>query len=271
MGFEHIMHCILFVLIIYFFISFANNNIESDIHPIRAYGFLGTIVLYIIRLTAFLPLPQVILNFCGLILYDAFPKKVEFKRSLIDAPFLCLRVVTRGLYPRLVSRNLKRNLEICINVGLRNFIIEIVTDKSIYLPQNEKVREIVVPAEYNTKHGSLFKARALHYCWEENVNKLTDSDWIVHLDEETLLTEDSIKGILNFVYKDKHHFGQGLITYTNDKIVNWFTTLADTYRVALDMGLFRFQLRAFHQAFYGWKGSFVVAKVNKNLSRFLKS
>ena len=30
----------------------------------------------------------------------------------------------------------------------------------------------------------------------------------------------------------KHEFGQGLITYANEEIVNWVTTLADSFRVA---------------------------------------
>ncbi|XP_003370424.1 beta-1,4-mannosyltransferase egh protein, partial [Trichinella spiralis] len=88
---------------------------------------------------------------------------------------------------------------------------------------------------YRTKSGALFKARALQYCWEEEVNMLRDDDWIVHLDEETLLTENSVRGILNFCSDGQHPFGQGLITYANGKIVNWVTTLADSFRVADDM------------------------------------
>lgn len=37
-------------------------------------------------------------------------------------------------------------------------------------------------------------------------------------------------GILNFVEDGKHDFGQGLITYASGEIVNWLTTLSDTYR-----------------------------------------
>ena len=50
------------------------------------------------------------------------------------------------------------------------------------------------------------------------VNILKDSDWIVHLDEETILTEGSVKGILNFISEGKHQFGQGVITYVNDGV-----------------------------------------------------
>ncbi|GLV35548.1 egghead [Carabus blaptoides fortunei] len=87
-----------------------------------------------------------------------------------------------------------------------------------------------------------------------------DSDWIVHLDEETLLTENSVRGVLNFVLDGKHQFGQGLITYANEDVVNWVTTLADSFRVADDMGKLRLQFSMFHKPLFSWKGSFVVTQ-----------
>lgn len=68
--------------------------------------------------------------------------------------------------------------------------------------------QVVVPSSYRPKSGALFKARALQYCLEEDVNVLADTDWIVHLDEETLATEAAIRGILNFVIEGRHQFGQ---------------------------------------------------------------
>ncbi|KPJ01923.1 Beta-1,4-mannosyltransferase egh [Papilio xuthus] len=136
----------------------------------------------------------------------------------------------------------------CVDVGMENFMIEVVTDKVISLPKHRRVREVVVPSEYKTKTGALFKSRALQYCLEDDVNILADTDWIVHLDEETLLTENSVRGILNFVFHGQHQFGQGLITYANEQIVNWLTTLADSFRVADDMGKLRFQLRLIWKA-----------------------
>ena len=41
---------------------------------------------------------------------------------------------------------------------------------------------------------------------------LKNEDYIVHLDEETVLTEDAVKGILNFISDDKHVIGQGIIS-----------------------------------------------------------
>ena len=49
-------------------------------------------------------------------------------------------------------------------------------------------------------------------------SRLSDDDWVVHLDEETLLTENSVRGILNFVSDGRHDFGQGLVTYASSRL-----------------------------------------------------
>jgi egghead protein (zeste-white 4 protein) len=89
---------------------------------------------------------------------------------------------------------------------------------------------------------------------EDENNILGDNDWVVHLDEETIMTENAVRGIINFVLNSKHEFGQGLITYANEDVVNWLTTLADSFRVADDMGKLRFQFYMFHRPLFSWKG-----------------
>ena len=42
---------------------------------------------------------------------------------------------------------------------------------------------------------------------------LNDEDFVIHLDEETVLTEDAVRGILNFVSVNKHAIGQGNYSY----------------------------------------------------------
>jgi egghead protein (zeste-white 4 protein) len=89
---------------------------------------------------------------------------------------------------------------------------------------------------------------------------LTNNDWIVHLDEETLLTESSVIGIINFIHDDKYPLGQGVITYANEEIVSWIATIADMVRVGIDYGILRFSLNFLHKPLFSWKGSFVVVK-----------
>ncbi|CAH1371256.1 hypothetical protein MTP99_012750 [Tenebrio molitor] len=267
---KHYLHCCLFAYVIFMFEIFTGGIKlldgaffvpAEDINPWVQYGYLGTLILYLLRLVTFLPLPQVLFNFVGLTYYNAFPDKVVLKASPILSPFICIRVVTRGDFPHLVKTNVNRNMNKCLDAGLENFLIEVVTDKNLGLEKHRRVREIVVPPDYRTKSGALFKARALQYCLEDKVNLLSPNDWIVHLDEETLLTENSVRGILNFVGDGKHQFGQGLITYANEEVVNWITTLADSFRVTDDMGKLKLQFRMFHKPLFSWKGSFVVTQV----------
>ncbi|GMR39472.1 hypothetical protein PMAYCL1PPCAC_09667, partial [Pristionchus mayeri] len=224
------------------------------------YGLLTSIVLYVWKCLPLLALHQCVFHLIGLTFFNSFKETVPKKCSSTYEPFICFRVVTRGLYPRLVKDNLTLNIEACKRAGMTNFLFEIVTDSSICLPANHAAREIVVPEVYRPKSGALFKARALSYCLEDEVNKLKDSDWVVHLDEETLLTQNSVCGILNFVCDGRHDFGQGMITYASGEIVNWWTTLSDMYRVADDCGKLRAQLSLLHKPIFGWKGSYVVTR-----------
>lgn len=261
---KHSLHCaVLLAILIYFeyFAAFPKKDANNETPDWKQYGVAAVVVLYIFKLLILLSFPQTIFNFCGLMWYNAFPDKVVLKNAPLLAPAICIRIVTRGDFPDLVKENVSRNLKTCSDVGLESFIIEVVSDKPIGLKPHPRVREVVVFPEYQTKTGALFKARALQYCLEEKINMLDNSDWIVHLDEETLLTENCVKGILNFIIEGKHHIGQGLITYANEEIVNWLTTLIDCMRVADDMGKLRFQFKVFHKPLFSFKGSYVVCQV----------
>ena len=226
--------------------------------PIARYGKWPTIIMYVMRILTLIPLPISIANFLGIILYDTHPEKPKLKSATLFGPFICFRVVTRGTMPDLVKKNLSRNINICSHVGLDNYVFEVVTDNAIHVAKSGRIREVVVPANYKSAKGTMYKARALQYCLEDGVNLLTDNDWIVHLDEETILTEASIIGITNFIHDGKASLGQGVITYANEEIVSWITTIADLVRVGIDYGQLRFALNVLCKPFFSWKGSFVV-------------
>jgi egghead protein (zeste-white 4 protein) len=271
---RHLLHVCSFIIFTFLFeiiaggiVVFPSPIISSKLqmfsdNPIESYGLFLTIIIYFIRLLSLLPLPLVICHTCGLIFYNIFPDPPELHNSPLLAPKIRIRVVTRGDYPDLVRANVKRNLETCAKVGLNNFQIEIVTDKPIHLSglSAMMVREVVVPSDYRTKTGALYKSRALQYAIEPDVNQLAAEDYIVHLDEETLLTENSVRGILNFVSSNEYDIGQGLITYANETIVNHITTLADSMRVGVDLGCLRFCLKKLNRPPFLFKGSFVVCR-----------
>ncbi|XP_060561632.1 beta-1,4-mannosyltransferase egh-like [Ruditapes philippinarum] len=262
---RHILTMSLFLIVILFFLIFAGGigaDRLGEFDPFLAYGWITTYILYTLRFLTFIPLPQAIFNFLGLFFYNTFPRKPKLNNATLFGAFLCFRTVTRGTFPALVRKNVQRNIDTCSRIGLDNYIFEVVTDCTVNVPKSPRVREVIVPRDYVTRNRTQYKARALNYCLEPDINMLTDSDWIVHLDEETLLTESSVIGILNFVNEGKYDLGQGVITYANETIACWVTTLADLVRVGMDFGMIRFCLKCLHKPVFSWKGSFIVAKVN---------
>lgn len=252
-----------YLLLIYLNVVLIVDSADNTtvLYPSQTYGLLGSALLYILRFLPLLPLLFCIFNFLGIVCINTFPPKPKLQYSPLVCSFVCFRVVTRGQYRTLILDNVEKNIGTCRRVGLKNFVFEVVTDQALNLPSMERVREVVVPPDFRPKNGSLFKARALQYCLEPGVDTLGDEDWIVHLDEETLLTEDAVVGIVNFISTgSRHQFGQGVVTYSKVRIVNWLTTLAESVRVGFDLGVIRFTLKVLHKPVFGWKGSFVVAK-----------
>lgn len=260
----HLLTVTLFFSMILVFVflagGFGPNQLEG-FDPYIEYGQTATIVLYLLRYLTLIPIPQAIFNFLGIVIYNTHPPRPKLKTSTLFGPCICFRIVTRGTFPELVKKNVERNIEVCSRIGLDNYIMEVVTDTAISLPKSPRHREVVVPTQYKTKNNTLYKARALNYCLENGVNMLSDNDWIVHLDEETLLTESSVIGIINFISDGSYKFGQGVITYANEEIVSWITTLADLVRVGMDYGMIRFCLKYLHKPVFSWKGSFIVSSV----------
>lgn len=129
--YKHILHCCLLFFVIISFELFAGgirykeNIIFQPEDPWTTYGQIPTLILYTLRFLTFLTLPQVIFNFCGLIFYNAFPEKVVLKGSPLLAPFICIRVVTRGDFADLVKTNVLRNINTCLDTGLENFLVEV--------------------------------------------------------------------------------------------------------------------------------------------------
>ena len=221
---------------------------------------------YFIEALICLSLPFTLLNTVGIILLNPFSEPPKHAIG-DDVPFICFRVVTKGMYPTLVEDTTFQNLVVCRRVVLKNFQFEIVTDKTLSIGKHQDIRETVVPkqTEYQTKNNALYKARALQWSLEPAVNILSNDDWIVHLDEETKLTDDVIHGIANFITKSSADIGQGVIVYADDFIENWLTTLADGLRVAFDYGVMRFGLQVLKRPIFGFKGSFIVSKVKAEM------
>jgi egghead protein (zeste-white 4 protein) len=174
------------------------------------------------------------------------------------------RIVTRGDQPATVIATIWAVLEAMQARPAFRYRVEVVSDMPIDgLPDHGSVHAIVVPEEYETSNGATHKARALHYAL--SVSRIPDDAWILHLDEESHVTEGLIVGIREAVAEEErtgaHRIGQGLITYHRDLASNKLYSLADSIRVGDDIGRFHLQYRM-HRILFGMHGSFLLVRSN---------
>ena len=179
-------------------IRIGEHPIDS-LDPWTTYGPVVTIFIIILRLLSFLALPQVfwmnvcwlaimmvkyddlkikfwvslrfwspvspphqiLFNLVGFLTLNTFKPAPTFKSSPLLSPFVCVRVVTRGIYPNLgnypdkcfwhhfahyvglptyhsliqsnpVKKTVRQNMETLLNVGLENFVIQVGFQKKIF-------------------------------------------------------------------------------------------------------------------------------------------
>jgi len=155
------------------------------------------------------------------------------------------RIVSRGTNVEALTDTVRRCQSEMAKIPLFPYIIEVVTDtKTLDLPvPNKDIRYIVVPKKYRTENNSLYKARALHYAVDHS--PLANKAWIVHLDEETQLTQSGVKGICAMIQEEEAsgllRIGQGAILYHRKWREHPFLTLADNVRTGDDFARFHFQ------------------------------
>lgn len=170
---KHILYCITLLIILTLHVllrikekdlfGLIKPQLNESSDPFIVYGRFPTVLLYFLRFLNLFSLPMYFLDFLGHLIYNPFDENVELKRSSSEAPLLCFRIVTRGSFPNLVRETARKNLEICLTSQLSNFIIEIVTNEAIDgLLQHPKLRQIVVPPNYETGSGALFKVSSNH-------------------------------------------------------------------------------------------------------------
>ncbi|RMG92642.1 MAG: hypothetical protein D6706_16535 [Chloroflexi bacterium] len=226
-------------------------------------------IMNILKLFWLIPLPYAILNFYSFIRYPACIR--PYFRPIIWASrhfhgTFYFRYVTRGQNPNLVADNVRHAYHLLQQNLPNQWVIEVVTDIPLDPGiADERIRIIVVPATYQTERGTRYKARSLHYAL--HASTATDTDWIIHLDEETRFNKETLWAIYRFVAREHHdvrvgkrqyaRIGQGVILYGRGTVVNWLTTLADSIRVGDDYGRFRLQFEN-GKAYFGMHGSFIV-------------
>jgi egghead protein (zeste-white 4 protein) len=123
----------------------------------------------------------------------------------VDSFILPRREIAQNPYPRIIFSIAARRLtsilqgpvdsinHSCAEVGFSNYEIKLVVDSID--THIEGVETIVVPKEFNCM--SKYKARALHYALRYLPN--TRDVWILHLDEDALVTPQCVTSIVNYI------------------------------------------------------------------------
>ena len=205
------------------------------------------------KLAFLLPLPYTLICFFGLIMPFRTPKFLyddSLPKRRVDN--LYILTVTKGDNREAVYRswNAHKHLERlhpCIRV-------HVLTDEPYFF---ENINCYTCPKSFRTAN-SKYKARALE--WYRQTMRYTEHDWVLHLDEESVIDDESVKRILEFIwYEHDYHWGQGVILYNQYRYwANWFFTVADAIRVGDDLSRFQLQYSYFHAPVFGAHGSFLL-------------
>ncbi|RKO88787.1 glycosyl transferase family group 2-domain-containing protein [Blyttiomyces helicus] len=200
-----------------------------------------------------LPLPYTLICFFGMVLPFRTPKYLyskEMPKRRLDN--LYILTVTKGDNREAVERawNAHKHLE-RLHPAVR---VHVLTDEPYSF---ESINCYTCPKTFKTA-SSKYKARALE--WYRQTMQYTEHDWILHLDEESVIDDESVRRVLDFIfYEHECSWGQGLILYNQHKYWhNWFFTVADAIRVGDDLSRFQLQYTYLNFPAFGAHGSFLL-------------
>jgi len=170
------------------------------------------------------------------------PQKGDYK--------VIFQITTRGFNVDALKRSVE-SVKYWAQKYLKNYEIWIVTepDANPEIDNIKGVKIIKVPYEFSTPNRSKYKARALEYAKQLRKDYDHENTWIYFMDEESIVGEDTILGIIDFIENKKGLIGQGLIIYPNFFGKNIFTSLADSIRPSADVSIHVFQIK---MGFVSW-------------------
>src|SRR5579872_82183 len=187
---------------------------------------------------------------------------------------LIVAYVSRGQQQQTLRRATLQSQNVLDALSVR-YEIETVTDIEVLssnqvAPSAGDVHYFVVPSEYQTSRRTRYKARALQYLLEQRTIRLAGREesenlWILHLDEESVITPEAVHGIRDFIAQNDLRrtagaIGQGEIQYNScrygqDPVIE----AIDAIRTGDDLGRFRMQFLGWHRPVFGMHGSFILA------------
>jgi egghead protein (zeste-white 4 protein) len=152
----------------------------------------------------------------------AKPDKTRF-----GTPKIIFQVTTKGGIP-IVQKTINQIHEVCKRIDYAKYEVWVVTDVE---EEFRNCRTIIVPKEYSC--DAVFKGRALQYAVElrSTEKKNTDSIYVFHLDDESLVDEQTVCSILTYLEDTPAPISEGLILYPlHEKEIVKISNLLDTIR-----------------------------------------
>ncbi len=149
------------------------------------------------------------------------------KRTQFGTPRIIFQITTKGKIP-VVQRTIDRIHTICQEIKFSKYEVCVVTDATETF---QNCRTIKVPSNYSC--NAVFKGRALQYAVEirKQEKKNTEDCYIFHLDDESLITKQTMYSVLTFLEENPSPISEGLIIYPIDAEERIkFTNLLDTLR-----------------------------------------
>ena len=152
---------------------------------------------------------------------------VKSPRERFETPKIIFQLTTKGDIP-IVQESVNRVNAVCKEIEYEKCEVWVVTDVQ---EEFEKCRTIVVPQSYSC--NAIHKGRALQYAVEirKSEKKNSEDIYVFHLDDESLITKQTLCSILSFLEDTPTPISEGLIIYPpckEERIT--ITHLLDTIR-----------------------------------------
>jgi egghead protein (zeste-white 4 protein) len=214
-----------------------------------------------------LPFPNALLGLVGFVTFTKSKRPVAPVSKLVS-----FRYVTRGFNDQVIRESIRSVYESMDKQPLFEYVIEIVTETPVELDDLDRggrLRQIVVPTDWESPKKTLYKARGLLYATLHA--ELPEDAWIMHGDEESRITPSLVAGMAQAIAEEeesgKLRIGQGVVLYHIDRDQNKMMYVADAVRTAGDYGAFGLQNRL-GLALVGFHGSFILVRndVEKEVS-----
>lgn len=135
----------------------------------------------------------------------AKPMKERF-----GTPRILFQVTTKGNIG-IVQETVNRVNQVCAEIKYKKYEVWVVTDAD---EKFEGCRTIVVPPNYSCQNA-IHKGRALQYAVEtrRKENKNGKDIYVFHLDDESLITKQTLCSLLSYLEDNPKPISEGLITY----------------------------------------------------------